>query len=231
MWQIIGGLLVVGAVIFFIQGYPGRAFLLLSPFLLFGLLVAILAFFQSAKRQAERRRRDEAEAADKARRDVHRRQEAADLKPLTDRLAQDIAVVEAAVARQKDLVARKLAEARAAGAPRAKIDALTTCSSYLEDAFRVPDRERDLLPRLHFGMSSYYALPQKVVGQDWSQGLVYYAYRDSDLSDWPARHLSSAAELVDLALGDFADRVRHGWPQLVDELELTGYSATSLPVR
>ncbi len=232
MWQIIGGLLIVGAVIFFIQGYPGRAFVLLSPFLLFGLVVLVMAFFMSAKRNAELRKRKEAEAEEKRLDDVRRQQDIEEIRPLRERVMADIAVVEAAVARQRNLVTQKLAEARAAGAPKAKIDALAGCAGYLEWAFHVPDRDLlTQLPRLHFGTSSYYAQPQKVVQQDWSEGVVYHVFLDIDSSaTWPARHFNDAAELVALALGAYADRVRYQWPQLIDELELSGYSAKSLPV-
>ena len=231
MWRLIGGLLVVGAVIFFLEGYAGRGLVLLAPFLLFGAAVVVLYLFFLRKGRLERETRVAAEADERRRLDAYREEKAAKIGPLRDRVLADLAVVEASLAREKERLAAKLAAERAAGAPPAKIAALEDCARMLEGALQVKHRDDiALVPQLEIGI--YRVWPQESVGEDWSVRPVYRAYEsvEGTNSTWPTRDFRSPAEITDLVLGAYADMVRTSWPMLVDELGLSAYSARALPV-
>ena len=231
MWRLIGGLLVVGAVIFFLEGYAGRGLVLLSPFLLFGAVVVALYFYFLRKNRLERETREAAGAEERRRLEAYREEKAEKLKPLRDRVVADLRLVEAALAREKERLTGKLAEARAAGAPPAKVAALEDCVRLLDSTLTVRHRDDPtVVPQ--FEMGSYRVWPQENVGEDWSMRPVYRAYESVEgaNSTWPTRDLRSAAEVAELVLGAWADSVRASWPTLVDELGLSGHSARALPV-
>ena len=231
MWRLIGGLLVVGAVIFFLEGYAGRGLVLLSPFLLFGAVVLVLGLYFVGRNRKEAEARAKAEADEQARHAIIRDGMAAQVKPLRDRVLADLAVIEASLAREKERLAAKLAAERAVGAPPAKIAALEDCARVLEGALQVKHRDNiAVVPQFEIG--SYRVTPKESVGKDWSVSPLYRAYESVEGSNttWPTRDLSSVAEVTDLVLGAYADMVRTSWPMLVDELGLSGYSARALPV-
>lgn len=231
MWRLIGGVLIVLAAIFFLQGYPERGLVLLAPFFLFGAVVLVLGLYFVGKNRKEADARVKAEADERARHASFRDGMAAQVKPLRDRVLADLAVIEASLAREKERLAAKLAAERAAGAPPAKIAALEDCARMLEGALEVKHRD-DIAVVPQFEIGNYHVTPTESVGEDWSVRPVYRAYEsvEGGNTTWPTRDLSSVAEVTDLVLGAYADMVRTSWPMLVDELGLAGYSARNLPV-
>ncbi len=225
MWGMIGGLMVVGAVIFFVQGYPGRALVLLSPFALFGVVVLLLTLYQSAKNRRTQRLRQAAEDEQKMRQAMRNREEAHKIRAVRDRALSDIAELEAALTRQRSLTAQRLSESRQAGAPSPKIEALEHCERDLQNALTVYDREIHwVLPRLRLARTFHAQVTAKVAS-DWSEEVAYTVWQESDGTEyWRTREVRTAGDLAAIALGAHADGIRKSWPQLIEELSLEHYS-------
>lgn len=225
MWGMIGGLLVVGAVIFFVQGYPGRALVLLSPFALFALVVLVLTLYQSAKSRQTQRLSEAAEEEQQMREAMRNQEEAHKIRAMRDQVLSDIAELEAALARQRSLTAQRLSESRQAGAPAPKIEALEQCERDLQDALKVSGLEMDWqFPRLRIA-GTFHAQVTARVASDWSEEVAYTVWQESEGTKyWRTREVRSAGDLAAIALGAHADGIRQKWPQLIEELSLEGYS-------